>query len=157
MQEHFDAGENDLHGTSLLSEMPSYDAWLDHLDKQSDPTLINPDWVTASTFLVIRKEDQKLIGLIDIRHELNEFLQSYGGHIGYGIRPTERKKGYAEEMLRLALAFCRDLGLEKVMLSCDRENLASKKTILKNGGVFEREFTYKPGEIIQIYWINLSE
>ncbi|MFQ7234951.1 MAG: GNAT family N-acetyltransferase, partial [Enterococcus hulanensis] len=115
------------------------------------------DWVVSTTLLAIRKKDQKIIGTIDIRHELNEFLLEFGGHIGFGVRPSERGKGYASEMLRLGLDYCKILGLEKVMVACYKENIASARTIRKNGGVLEREFSHDDGKEVQVYWINLSD
>ena len=155
IEEHFSNGENFLHGSSLLIEMESYDAWLEHLAKQSDKTTVSSDWVVSTTLLAIRKSDQKILGTIDIRHELNDFLQAFGGHIGCGVRPSERRKGYATEILRLGLAYCQPLGLEKVMVACYKENSPSAQMIQKNGGVLEREFTHVDGKMVQVYWINL--
>jgi len=157
IQEHFSFGEDSLHGSSLLTEMESYSAWLRHLTKQSDKATVPSDWVVSTTLLAIRESDQKIVGTINIRHELNEFLLEFGGHIGFGVRPSERGKGYASEMLRLGLNYCNMLGLEKVMVACYKENLASARTILKNGGVLEREFIYDDGKEVQVYWINLSD
>ena len=94
--------------------------------------------------------------MISIRHELtNDFLKNYAGHIGYGVRPTERRKGYVTQMLNQALKYCKDkLKLDKVMISCDKKNEGSRKTILNAGGILEKEYT-KDGEEVQIYWINL--
>lgn len=155
VEEHFSVGEDSLHGSSLLTEMESYSAWLTHLTKQSDKATVTSDWVVSTTLIAIRENDQKIIGTIDIRHELNGFLREFGGHIGFGVRPTERGKGYATEILRLGLKYCEILGLEKVMIACYKENTPSAKTIRKNGGVLEREFIHDDGKEIQVYWINL--
>lgn len=155
MQEHFSIGESDLHGASLLEKMDTYDDWLIHLEKTSNPKTVDPNWVTASTFFAIRKVDEKIIGIIDIRHYLNDFLKEYGGHIGYGVRPSERKKGYATEILRLGLEYCETINLTNIMLACYKENMASGKTILNNGGILEREFVYTDGKTVQVYWIKL--
>ncbi|MGX7125823.1 GNAT family N-acetyltransferase [Enterococcus viikkiensis] len=157
VQEHREIGEEHLHGASLLEESPNYDDWLERIAAASDPTIINPDWVTATTFLAVRTEDQKIVGIINIRHFLNDFLRNYGGHIGYGVRPSERQKGYAGEMLRRGLLFCNSIGLEKVMITCTKNNIASRKTILSAGGVLEREFLHTDGEWVQVYWIELGE
>jgi predicted acetyltransferase len=90
-REHFSVGECELHGSSLLDKMDSYDAWLEHLQKSRDERTAAPAWVAASTFFVVRVSDDRIVGMIDIRHRLNDFLRSYGGHIGYGVRPSERK------------------------------------------------------------------
>ena len=77
------------------------------------------------------------------------------GHIGYGIRPSERCKGYAAILLALALVKCRELGIKKALVSCDKHNIGSAKTILKNGGVYYKDFTEENGNIVQQYWIAL--
>ena len=79
------------------------------------------------------------------------------GHIGDGIRPSERKKGYATEMVRLALIECKKLGIERVLMICDKENIGSAKSIIKNGGVLENEFVNSDGNTIQRYWINITD
>jgi predicted acetyltransferase len=154
-QEHLDNGEMLLHGGSLFDSIGSYDAWLNHLKASSSPDTVQPGWVVSSTFFAIRPTDNRIVGMIDIRHELNNFLRSYGGHIGYGVRPTERKKGYATQMLLLALDYCRQLGLDKVMLGCEKSNEASRKTIVNCGGVLEREFLHTDGKFVQVFWITL--
>jgi predicted acetyltransferase len=97
-----------------------------------------------------------MIGAVNIRHTLNEELLKAGGHIGDGVRPSERRKGYATEMIRLALIKCKDLNIERVMMSCDKDNIGSAKSIMKNGGQLEREFVNEEGVMEQIYWIELK-
>lgn len=92
--------------------------------------------------------------MIDIRHSLNDFLCNYG-HIGYGVRPSERKKGYATQMLKMALDYARQIRLSKVMLACYKDNEASSKIIQKCNGIFEKEILHPNGKIIQVYWITL--
>lgn len=154
-QEHLDNGEPLLHGGSLLDTKDSYDDWLDHLKANSSKETVQPGWVTSSTFFGMRESDNRIVGIIDIRHELNDFLRNYGGHIGYGVRPSERRKGYATQMLQLALDYCRSLSLDRVMLACDRNNPASRLTIEKCGGILEREFLHTDGMTVQVFWIDL--
>ena len=110
--------------------------------------------VPDSVFFLLDKERNILLGAVNIRHYLNDHLLKYGGHIGDGIRPSERGKGYATEMIRLALTECRKLGIGKVLMVCDKCNVASARTIVKNGGVLENEITDDNGEIVQRYWID---
>ena len=97
-----------------------------------------------------------LLGAVDIRHYLNDYLLQYAGHIGDGIRPSERRKGFATEMIRLALLECKQLGITKVLMVCDKINIASAKSIIKNGGILENEFLDEDGEVQQRFWIKLE-
>ena len=152
--EHLTFGENELHGGALFDRLP-FDEWLELVQKNSSEETVSPNWVVSSTFFVVRIMDNRIVGMLDIRHTLNDFLREYGGHIGYGVRPTERRKGYATQILKLGLDYCREIGLAKVMLACYKDNVASGKTILRFGGVLEREFVYTDGKTVQVYWIGL--
>lgn len=97
---------------------------------------------------------QYFVGAVNIRHYLNESLYKSGGHIGDGIRPSERRKGYATAMIDLALEKCKELGINKVLMTCDKTNIGSAKSIINNGGVLESEFE-EDGVVEQRYWITL--
>jgi predicted acetyltransferase len=154
-REFFDCGETVINGSALLDRM-EYPDWLEHIRRAQNPETAGPDWVVADTFLACRKSDGKLVGIIDIRHSLdNAFLAAYGGHIGYSVRPGERRKGYAASMLRQALTYSISLGLSAVMLGCYADNLASQKTIEKCGGVLTETKPYLDGKPMLIYWIKL--
>lgn len=96
--------------------------------------------------------------MIDIRHSLNEYLEKYGGHIGYSVVPSERCKGYASQMLKTALLKCRELNMDKVLITCADDNTGSRKAILANGGIYEST-VYEPEEkvFLERYWIVLPE
>ena len=109
-----------------------------------------------SVLFLLDVERDILLGAVNIRHYLNDYLLQFGGHIGDGIRPSERRKGYATEMIRLALIECKKLGIDRVLMVCDKTNIGSAKSIINNGGILENEFVDEDGEINQRYWIDLD-
>lgn len=110
------------------------------------------------TFLLIRESDNKIVGSINIRWNLNEKMLQFGGHIGYGIRPTERRKGYNKINLYLGILEARRLGLEKVMLDCDVNNLGSDRTLKALGGKLERtEVDPSDGVLTNVYWFDVEK
>ncbi|SDY92414.1 Predicted acetyltransferase [Proteiniborus ethanoligenes] len=147
---------SEINGTGGLDSYHNYDEWLLKLEKDLDLPNIPEGRVPANTYFFVRSLDNKIVGMINIRHKLNEFLLNEGGHIGYSIRPTERKKGYATLMLKSALQKCREINLDKILITCDKANVASARVIQKNNGVLENEiFSETFSEIIQRYWIKL--
>ena len=145
-----------IDGSGGLDRFDSYEDWLQKINNDINEKTCGEGRVPSALYLVYRKEDDKLIGFVQIRHKLNEFLLKKGGHIGDSVRPTERCKGYATEQISLALKECKKLGLEKVLITCSRSNIASAKTILKNNGILENEIKIDGG-ITQRYWIDLTE
>ena len=111
-------------------------------------------WVPASVYWLIRESDKKIIGVITVRHRLAGYLYFRGGHISYYIRPSERRKGYATKMLSLSLKKCMDLNIDKVMITCAKNNIGSARTIQKNGGVLHSE-DVEDEEVFQRYWIYM--
>ena len=111
--------------------------------------------VPDSTFFCLDTDRNIFVGAINIRHYLNEELLYTGGHIGDGIRPSERRKGYATAMIGLGLEECRKLGITKVLMTCDKDNIGSARSIMNNGGVLENE-VMEDGVLEQRYWITLS-
>lgn len=113
------------------------------------------DALPADVYIAIRNSDDRIVGVIDLRHHINNpVLKAWGGHIGYSVRPGECGKGYAKEMLRQDLLRAKQLGLSQVMITCDHDNYASEKTILANGGILEREINVD-GNVMKKYWILL--
>lgn len=139
---------------ALKGETDDYNEYLKKSKKQSEGINLPEGRVPSDIFFLVHNGDNRILGAIDIRYGLNDYLYNYGGHIGYGIRPTERKKGYASEMLRLALDVCREKDMDKVLITCNKSNVASSRTIVKNGGVLENE-VLENEEVIQRYWITL--
>ncbi|ULL15022.1 GNAT family acetyltransferase [Paenibacillus sp. H1-7] len=110
--------------------------------------------VPDSTYWLV-DEDRTVIGVVNIRHKLTEKLLQSGGHIGYGIRPSERRKGYATELLALALDQLRRFGVAKALVVCDEDNISSARTILRNGGIPDTDFVEEDGNVVKRFWIEL--
>jgi len=151
--EHFSYGESTINGSELLDKTDSYDEWLEAVTKNTNEDTVNPNWVVTDTFFAIRECDRRIVGIIDFRHELNDFLKDFG-HVGYSVRPTERKKGYATEMLRQVLEIAKQKGLDCIQLSCEKDNIPSVRTIAKNGGVYERSFQFN-GETADVFIVRV--
>ncbi|WP_302466997.1 GNAT family N-acetyltransferase [Heyndrickxia acidicola] len=143
------------YGGSSLQHFESYYEWLQKVKDQEKGENLPQNRVPASQFLSM--VNGKLIGLINIRHQLTPELLIENGHIGYSVHPDERLKGYAAEQLRLCLQEAKKLGLEKVLITCDKTNIGSAKTIQKVGGILESEvISSNSHEIVQRYWVEIG-
>lgn len=131
-----------------------FQAMISRFEDYSQGIGLKEGLVPHSTYWFVR-DDDKILGAVNIRHWLNDYLKNIGGHIGYGIRPSERRKGYATEMLRKALGIISEMGIKSVLVTCDKDNIASAKTIIKNGSVLHSE-DLDNGVVFQRYWINFS-
>lgn len=148
--------EQDITPWVVRKDPSDFDSMIEFLyAEDTEEKLQNKSFVPHSTYWLIDSHSKKVMGAVNIRHRLNEKLLNSGGHIGYGIRPSERRKGYASVLLALTLEITRDMGLNKVLLVCDKGNLASEKTILKNGGQFESEYVEENGNVVRRFWIFL--
>lgn len=157
IEEHINAGSNINGSGGLHRYLDNYQGWLEKLE-QDRKCVPNEQRVPAETYYLVREDDNKIIGMINIRLVLNERLQQCGGHIGYGIRPSERNKGYNKINLYLALLRCQNLGIKEVILDCDSSNLASSRTMESLGGIRIDEY-YSEQEQCQVwrYIINVDE
>lgn len=156
IQEHINVGSH-INGSGGLDRyLDNYQGWLDKLE-QDRMCIPNEQRVPAETYYLVNEQD-RIIGMINIRLCLNERLMKCGGHIGYGIRPSERQKGYNKINLYLALLRCQSLGIKEVVLDCDSSNLASSRTMEALGGVRIDEY-YSDYEKCQVcrYIINVDE
>lgn len=139
----------------VISKDPSdFSAMVEELRAEESGENLPEGWVPASTYWLIT-ENKKIVGAVNIRHQLTVALLQSGGHIGYGIRPSERRKGYATQILALSLLKAKELGIDKALVVCDATNLASERTILKNGGMADESFVEEDGNIVNRYWIAL--
>ncbi|WP_310602009.1 GNAT family N-acetyltransferase [Anaerosporobacter sp.] len=155
-QEILDSNDHDCFaGCNNLRECSSAEEWIKTADIMENEETCPKDRVLSNVYIAVRLSDNKIVGIIDLRHHINHpILSVWGGHIGYSVRPTERKKGYAKEMLRLNLHNCKKYGISKVMITCDCDNIASEKTILANGGIYEKDVCVD-NSVIKRYWISL--
>jgi len=146
-----------LDGCAGLEDVETFSQWMDFEPRLREK--YQEGYVPSEVYLAVRRNDNRVVGIIDFRHPLTEFLMNFGGNIGYSIRPSERRKGYGAEMLGLLLAKCRQAGESRVLLTCDKENEASRRVIMQNHGVLEHEAADSAGlgkwGTIQRYWIEL--
>lgn len=143
-------------GCNGLRKCQDINEWLDYLAMMEHSDTCPKEKVTSTTYLAVRTSDNKVVGIIDLRHHINHpVLGLWAGHMGYTVRRGERNKGYAKEMVRLNLENCRKRHMDKILITCSRDNIASEKVILANGGVFEREVLAE-GEWIKRYWIEVG-
>ncbi len=163
--EEFKTDNSHAYGTGSLNKYlrngRSYDEWMEYTTFNADEiNFLNSDSekVPAETYFLVRESDNKIIGMINIRLRLNDDLKRFGGHIGYSIRPTERRKGYNKINLYLGLKKCAEHGIDRVMIDCAVDNIGSDKTIKSLGGVLERtELDSSDNELVNVYWINVKQ
>ena len=144
-------GESVINGGELLDKTESIDEWLVYVSNNTSPDTLSADWVLTDTYLAV--VDDEIVGIICLRHSLNDFLASWG-HVGYSIRPSRRNNGYATLMLALIIDKATKMGMNSLQLSAERSNVASVRTIVKNNGVYNHSFDFE-GEIIDVYVIKL--
>jgi predicted acetyltransferase len=113
-----------------------------------------PEGLVSSSCLYAFAQDE-IVGRLSLRHELNDYLFNFGGHIGYVVVPAHRRKGYATQMLQTAKELAKTRGMNRVLLTCDVDNLGSQKTIEKCGGVFENIISDPKHGTKRRYWIAL--
>jgi len=154
-REFIEAGSS-MDGTGGLRKCETAQEWIDFNERMENPETVPSYFVPATQYVYLRKSDNRIVGMIQLRHELNEYLRNYGGHIGYSVRPSERRRGYAGRMLAEFLPVCRRMGLGRVLVTCMTGNVASRRTIIKNGGVYDNTvFDPEDHSNTERYWIKL--
>ncbi|MHC5249842.1 GNAT family N-acetyltransferase [Enterococcus sp. LJL90] len=153
----FPASAEGIAGTSYLSFATSISDWLADLKKFESRETIPDNLVPGFEYLLVAEHSTKILGMLNLRTELNDTLEKFGGHIGYSIAPSERRQGLGKEILRLGLEKARELNLEKVLLVCNETNPPSQKIIEANGGQFEDSlFDSEDNQRVFRYWISLE-
>ncbi|MBN1795252.1 MAG: GNAT family N-acetyltransferase [Sedimentisphaerales bacterium] len=146
-------GSDTMNGVGSI-EIDNFENSIIHAKNHSRGIDLPQGWVPASTFWLV--SNNQIVGSCNIRHQLNEFLENYGGHVGYGIRPSQRQKGYGMRILKLSLEKAKQLGLERVLITCDDDNIASIIIIETNGGKLEDKIMDEGHKVpTRRYWIDL--
>jgi len=154
-RQEFLLSNESMDGCGNLRECSTAAQWIETNERYAHDQTCPQDKVPSDKYLAVRLGDHKVLGIIDFRHHIDHpILSVWGGHIGYSVSPSERRQGIATEMLRLCLKECKSYGLEKVLITCDHDNIGSKKTILANGGTFEKKVDVED-KVIERYWIKL--
>ena len=145
-----------INGTGGL-DIDDYENWLVKTIDAHNGIVRRKDRVPASTYFVI-DENNEIIGMVNIRHILNEYLETSGsGHIGYSVRPTERRKGYATSILKEALSILKNqFNVSNAMVGCYEENIGSKKTIINNGGILQRKVQEENQKVTLVFDIEIK-
>lgn len=146
------AAGSEPNGMSNLAQVERYGEFLAHFRSYARAEDCPPGFVPGSQYIAVRKSDGRIVGMLNFRHRLNDYLRNFGGHAGYSVRPSERGHGYAAQMVALLKPVARKMGIERLLITCDRENLASAATIRNAGGVLENEVE-EDGRITQRWWV----
>ena len=152
-QEFWEAGERVICGSALLDQRENYAEWLELVRANARRETAPRGWVLSEVFLAVRESDQRMVGIIELRHELNDFLRDFG-HCGYSVRPGERGKGYGRAMLRLLCKHARRCGMAHLQLSCEEDNTPSRRVIVGAGGEYVRDFSHQ-GKRALVYKLSL--
>lgn len=151
-EEFFSHNEPTIFGSELLDKTERYEDWLEAVTRNTSADTVSPDWVLTDTYFAVDSDDE-IVGIIDLRHELNGFLRDLG-NCGYSVRPSCRGKGFGSQMLGLLTARARAAGMAELHISVEQGNLASVRVIDGRGGAYERSFTHE-GEPADVYVLRL--
>lgn len=157
-KEEFAKSEEIMSGSTGLSKAETFEEWLSEIKDNFDERTVREGRVPASTFIAISKDKNELIGIINIRHMLNDALLKTGGHIAFSIKKDKRAESHENDMMKFAINYCKKIGMNKVLITCTKENELTRNAILKNGGELENEVMGvrvdgKPATF-QRYWVR---
>lgn len=155
-KEFLEYGERKIPGGGCLRTCGNVENWFESITLLKNPDTVPDGYVASTQFLYVRNSDEKIVGIVQVRHYLNDYLEKYAGHVGGSIRPSERRKGYSTAMLSDAVRYCGEIGITDVLVTCSDGNEGSRRTIIRCGGVFESRIC-EPGEneYTERYWIHV--
>ena len=153
IKKEYDLNNEDYNGAFFIKNIENYEELIRELDKSANGIITNPKWVPGTCFVAIDSND-KIVGVGSLRHYLNDSLMKSGGHIGYSIVPSQRKKGYGTKILNLLLEKAKNKDIDKVLVTCLENNIGSARVIENNGGKLENKIKVDDKTICR-YWIDL--
>ena len=153
IKNEYDQINDDYNGAFFIKDIDSYEKKINDLDNCSRGIIDNPEYVPYICYVAV-DEDDKIVGVCSLRYELNDYLLKFGGHVGYSVVPSERKKGYATKILELLLEEAKKKNINRVLITCNSTNIGSMKVVEKNGGKLENEIEHD-GIVTKRYWINI--
>lgn len=154
IKKEYDLNNEDYNGAFFVKNIVNYKETIEELDKSASGVVDNPSWVPGTCYVVVNSNN-KIVGFGSLRHYLNDNLIKSGGHIGYSVVPSERKKGYGTKILKLLLEKAKEKNIDKVLLTCSENNVGSSKIIENNGGILENKIEID-NKVVLRYWIDLN-
>ncbi len=150
-------GEEEIFGSALLNSFDDIAEWFAFVDTLGSRKTAPSYYMPSTPFVAFRMSDGMPIGMIEVKHELNDYLSKHGGHISYSVRPSERRRGFGKRMLAMVLPYAKILGHSKVLVVCHTDNEPSRRTILADGGVYEQTYFSELDNIYnENYWIRTT-
>ena len=147
--------DGNFEGLNNINKINDFDNFLEKLERNKHQELIDIKLSPQITYGVF--DDEKLIGGFNLRSILKGKLLNHGGHIGYLIRPSKRNKGYGTQLLKIALEKAKENNIDKVLVTCRKENIASARIIEKNNGIYENDYyEEETNQTYKRYWIDVS-
>ena len=155
--EYINWGEEDIYGSALLASFEDIAEWFAFVDTLGSRKTAPSYYMPSTPFIAFRMSDGIPVGMIEVKHELNDYMSKHGGHISYSVRPSERRRGYGKRMLAMVLPYAKLLGHTKVLVVCHTDNEPSRRTILADGGIYEQTYFSELDNIYnENYWIRTT-